>query len=494
MPNVFLPAETFAAQCENPRSGTDPQTNQPYTDIQGSTLAENNWLRSWSNHLYLWYDEIMDRDPALYPTSDYFDLLKTEELTPSGNPKDRFHFTYPTEEWIRLAQSGVSAGYGVEWSLVSRSPPRHIVVAYTSPDTPATRSPANLERGAVVLEVDGVDVVNASDGASVDTLNAALFPDDAGETYTFRIQDPGSTTSREVTLRSDLITLEPVQYVKTIDTPTGRVGYIFFSDHIATSEPALIEAVNELAATGIDDLVLDLRYNGGGFLYIASELAYMIAGPVPTAGRTFEELQFNDKHPATNPVTGRPLTPLEFLSESIGDSEYRGTRLPTLNLPRVFVLTGRGTCSASESIMNGLRGVDVEVIQIGGTTCGKPYGFYAPDNCGTTYFSIQFRGVNAMGFGDYADGFTPSSITMQTETTVPGCAVGDDFTRPLGDAEEGRLAAALAYRADGICPAPPASSLLKSYRAAGASALFSASDGVLIRSPLRENRWLDGWR
>ena len=58
------------------------------------------------------------------------------------------------------------------------------------------------------------------------------------------------------------------------------------------------------------------------------------------------------------------------------------------------------TCSASESIINGLRGVNVQVIQIGSTTCGKPYGFYPEDNCGTTYFSIQFKGVNAAGFGE----------------------------------------------------------------------------------------------
>ena len=59
------------------------------------------------------------------------------------------------------------------------------------------------------------------------------------------------------------------------------------------------------------------------------------------------------------------------------------------------VLTGPDTCSASESVINGLRGVDVEVNLIGGPTCGKPYGFYPQDNCGTTYFAIQFQGVNA---------------------------------------------------------------------------------------------------
>ena len=185
---------------------------------------------------------------------------------------------------------------------------------------------------------------------------------------------------------------------------------------------------------------------------------------------------------------------MPFLPEAIGDSAYEGTALPSLDLPRVFVLTGRGTCSASESVINALRGVDVEVIQIGGTTCGKPYGFYPADNCGTTYFSIQFRGNNDKGFGDYADGFSPGNVTAPAGTSVPGCVVGDDFTRPLGDAGEGRLAAALEYRASGACPAPPASSLLKSYRAAGAPGLFPAIDGVLIRPPLRENRWLDRWQ
>ena len=61
------------------------------------------------------------------------------------------------------------------------------------------------------------------------------------------------------------------------------------------------------------------------------------------------------------------------------------------------MLTGDNTCSASESIINSLRGIGVEVIQIGLTTCGKPYGFYPQDNCGTTYFSIEFKGVNAQG-------------------------------------------------------------------------------------------------
>lgn len=85
---VFAPADSFVAQCASPRSGTDPDTGETYPDVPGSTLTENNWLRSWSNDLYLWYSEIVDRDPGLHSTPEYFELLKTSATTASGAPKD----------------------------------------------------------------------------------------------------------------------------------------------------------------------------------------------------------------------------------------------------------------------------------------------------------------------------------------------------------------------------------------------------------------------
>ncbi len=106
---------------------------------------------------------------------------------------------------------------------------------------------------------------------------------------------------------------------------------------------------------------------------------------------------FNDKYPNTNPVEGGALTPTPFHSTAQGFSVTTGTPLPTLNLSRVYVITSKNTCSASEAIINSLRGVDVAVYQIGSTTCGKPYGFYPADNCGTTYFSIQFEGAQCQG-------------------------------------------------------------------------------------------------
>ena len=149
------------------------------------------------------------------------------------------------------------------------------------------------------------------------------------------------------------------------------------------------------------------------------------------------------------------------------------------------MLTGPGTCSASESIINSLRGIDVEVIQVGATSCGKPYGFYPFDNCGTTYFSIQFRGVNQKGFGDYTDGFSPSNTPQVEGEPVPGCLVSDDFTRQLGDPQEGRLKAALQYREDGTCPTIVGSSPNQAVRAAQP---LNAAEGDLIKAAWLQNR------
>jgi C-terminal processing protease CtpA/Prc len=466
---VFLDWGTFYQQCTN-------------------TLDQNNFLRSYTDDTYLWYDEVTDRDPALYgdPLA-YFDLLRTTGLSSSGEPKDRFHFTYDTDEWEQLSQSGVSAGYGIQWALLSTTPPRQLLIAYTEPNSPATNIALPLARGAEILAIDGVDVEFGSD---VDTLNAGLFPGDVGEQHTFVVRDLGATGTREVTLASANITSTPVRTTDVISTQTGEIGYLLFNDHIATAEQGLIDAVNELNAhaggTGIDDLVLDIRYNGGGYLAIASELAYMIAGPVPTAGQIFDELRFNDKHPITNPVTGNPLSPTPFYDTALGApfNGAAGQPLPTLNLGRVYVLTGPGTCSASEAIINGLRGVGVEVIQVGSTTCGKPYGFYPTGNCGTTYFTIQFSGANAVGFGDYSDGFSPANASGPGED-VPGCSVADDFTKQLGDPTEARFAAALAYRDGGTCPA--ASGFAPGVLGKPGQAL-NATEVFLPKAPWRTNR------
>ena len=485
-PGIYADASVYKNFCEAPRTGSDANGNG-YADKAGSSDHEKLWLRSWSNHTYLWYNEIIDQDIAGYNSPEsYFSILKTTAQTASGSPRDQFHYTQDTEEYTRLtSSSGVSASYGTLFKVINRFPPRDIRIMYTEPGSPA--SSVGLSRGAEILSVDGVSVV---DGDHI-VLNNGLFPEDNGETHTFTVRDLGASTSRIITMTAGTITINPVHNTRVIDTPTGRVGYLTFNTFATRSaESALATAMGSLANQNIDDLVIDLRYNGGGYLAISAQLAYMVAGAGQSAGKTFDKLVFNNKHPNTNPVTGASIQPMTFLSNTIGFSTIQGQALPALNLNRVYVLTTNSTCSASEAFINGLRGIDIDVVLIGNTTCGKPYGFYSTDNCGTTYSTIQFRGENDKDFGDYADGFSPANTTDDASQLLSGCRVDDDLLHVLGDEQEAMLSAALEHRNSNSCPPVPASRPSES----GDPALDLLNDPRIIERKLKERIILDGMR
>ena len=191
------------------------------------------------------------------------------------------------------------------------------------------------------------------------------------------------------------------------------------------------------------ELIVDLRYNGGGSISVARDLASMIGG-IELAGRVFTHLRYNAKHPENNTVYA-------FSSSS---SELPAAPLNGLN--RVIFITAEGTASASELVINGLI-PHKNVIQIGATTFGKPYGFLPVDACGLTYNAVSFETVNALGMGRYDSGLAPT------------CEVPDDLDHQLGDPAEARLASALHYIKTGSCSVPGAkASVLRGVTPVGA--------------------------
>ncbi|WP_338846417.1 S41 family peptidase [Massilia sp. W12] len=401
----------------SPAASNTPASGQSNGSAQYAGIcqpaAEKSWVRAHLDDVYLWYREIEDKPAQNYSTpQSYFDALLVSR-------RDRFSFTAPQSDIDDFFDSGAEISYGLNYLKQGEL----IRIAYNEPGSPAEL--AGIRRGANLLSINGAPLAQYSASQRKSLLN----PHTLGASARLLFQQEGSLL--DVTLQAQRVVKAPVQNVKVISSANGkRVGYLQFNDHISSAENLLRNAFMQFVLANVDELVLDLRYNGGGYLDIASQVASMSAGPV-VQGKVFERQIFNDKHSAW---TNDPASTLGFRNTTSD-----GRQLPQLAMKRVFVLSSADTCSASEAIINGLRPF-VPVITIGRATCGKPYGFYQENNCGTAYFAVEFYGVNQNG------------QSVPTEGMAATCAVEDDLSHALGDSREGMLAAALYYIERGSCP------------------------------------------
>lgn len=393
--------------------------NIPSENVAGFCDAngQRQFTRSYFNEAYLWSDEVPEVNSSAYTPEQYFYQLRVTTPDSLGLPKDRFSYVVQNTTADTIS-TGVGASYGVYWAKDASGLTR---VAQIIPDSPA--SAAGMARGGILVSV-------------ISSSNSSWYPNNIGEVVSFSYKANAAATATTITLTSAKVTEDPVPTQKVLTTGAGRrLGYVLFNAFTRGAQDKLITTMTSMAASGIQDLVLDLRYNGGGFLYVAHALGSMVTGPA-NDGKVFERLQYNksrtiDSDRSTYNISGTTL---------VGETAFgKGAAMPRLNLPRVYILSSGDSCSASESVINGLRGVDVEVILVGGTTCGKPYGFTRRDNCGLSLFPIEFQGLNHKGFGDFMAGFTAT------------CPAPDDFDRALGDATEGLLSRAISHAETGVC-------------------------------------------
>ena len=382
-------------------------------------LRQKQFVRSLLDEVYLWPEQVQRRDPLGYgDVHGYFDAI----LAPST--LDRFSFSSTTAA-ADQREEGESFDVGIEWRNVAASGAAPVWrIARVTPGSPAAA--AGLRRGDTLL--GRVQTNLFAEGAS-----APYF-------YNFDYRRGTQVGVYSASLVPALIEEDPVGEPMLIRQDNRKIGYIAFESHYGDAQDQLIDAAKQAVADGIDDLVLDLRYNSGGFLYMAASLASMIAPTTSVAGEPdFVRLVPNSKRQADFRNEAIPLSPtVQFLE---GGARYTaGTELPNLNLQRVYVLITGATCSASESLINGLRGIGVTVHLIGSTTCGKPYGMVRKNNCGNAFYPVEYRGVNALGQADFVDGFAPT------------CRLPDDLDRERGDPEEAMLHAALTHMSTGACP------------------------------------------
>jgi hypothetical protein len=274
----------------------------------------------------------------------------------------------------------------------------------------------------------------------------ALTPNAAGEFLTVALRN-AQGQERTVQLTASVFNLTPVQTGQVVFSQNGRsLGYVFVKDMISQAGMPLASVMTDFRNQGVQELVLDLRYNGGGLVSMGGTVASYAAGN-RGSGQVYARLFYNDKQSGSNQ---------SFAFTNPG--AWAG-------FAKVYVLMGERTCSAAEQVINGLRGVGLDVVAIGDVTCGKPVGFLPRDNaCGTTYSVVNFEGVNARNEGRYFNGLTPT------------CAVAEDFARPIGDLADPLLVSA-AYHADNAaCPVALTREIPKS-RAAATRARYTGADG-----------------
>ncbi|CAD5373774.1 Peptidase S41 [Rubrivivax sp. A210] len=412
-------------------------------------VDQKDWLGSYMNDAYFWYRLSPQPDPRPYAsTATYFDALLYTGTDPVF-PADRWSRIESTESFNLFFGNGATLGYGVSvaGSELDGDGTRPLYVRYVEPNSPAAL--AGVSRGDQVLTANGQNPAQLiANGFS------ALSASQRGETLSLRLRRAG--VDRTVTLTAADFNLSPVTGATWLLTTGGRlIGYLNVKDMISQAGAPLETAFAQFKAARIDDLALDLRYNGGGLVSTGGVLASYIAGLRGT-GRSYAKLLYNDKNAARN-------TAFAFSNPT-----------SSLGLPRVFVLMGRRTCSASEQVINGLRGLrdqGFEVIAIGETSCGKPVGFNPVSACGNTFNVVNFESVNDRNEGRYFDGFGPT------------CPVAEDFTVVQGSWDDPLMDAAGRYADNGACPVASTRAQPLAVRAARRSAILEPGErqGMLGR-------------
>ena len=373
-----------------------------------TTTGKNLYVRDVMSDLYLWYAQMPAANPTAFESPEaYLEAVRFRPLDTT--------FSYITSREANAAFYSDSQfiGFGLSTAVSGTE----LRVLQVFPDSPA--SEAELSRGDRLVEIGGraVPALIASG-----EINGAFGAADIGVTVdiAFVTQTGARRTARLV---KRLVTIPTVSLTRIYTVSGRRVGYIFFRNFVQPSFQALDDAFAELSAAGVEELVLDLRYNGGGLVSVAQHLASYIGG-TRTDGLVFAEYFHNDKNAFRNHI-------IRF-----------ETKPQPLRLDRLIVVTTQGSASASELIINALRPF-MPVIVIGDRTYGKPVGQYGIEFCDKLLALVSFALRNADGQGDFFDGFAPD------------CAAPDDAEHQLGDPEEGSLKEALTYAATGACSRRP---------------------------------------
>ncbi|MBX7459786.1 peptidase S41 [Qipengyuania sp. YG19] len=391
-----------------------------------SLSARQDWALSVLQEWYL-FPDLLDASVTKANYNNLQSYIDALVANARAEGKDR-GFTYITsiQEENDLINSGSNAGFGIR--LIYDIDNNRVFVAEAFENAPAF--PQGFDRGTEILQIDGQSVSTLMSMGGPQAVSDALGPSDPGVTRSFVIRDV-SGVEKSVSVTKTEFSLDPVsdRYgVKILDDGAGgRVGYVNLRTFIIQDAgPQLREAFDRFRDQGITNVILDLRYNGGGLVSVAELLGDLMADGLE--GQVFSQTKLRSSKSA---------------EESTALFQDQPEQIRAMKLA---VIARGGTASASELVTNSMIPYLGDNIALVGTdTFGKPVGQFAFDRsaCDDRLRAVTFKTVNADGQGEYFNGL--ASVMPNT------CRANDGIFNQLGDPQEASVSVALDFIAGRTC-------------------------------------------
>lgn len=367
--------------------GNDNDDNVAYVNSQIYDMMQEVYL--WNNHLP------SNVNPDAYETpAAYMEALRYEQY-------DKWSTVLTEEDFNAYFEEGTMVGYGF---TVIADQSGNIWIAFVYRNTNASSN--GVKRSWMISKIDGQSVNKNNFGSLIGEPAIGASAD-----FVF-INELGTEVTKRLTVAE--INLTPVLYSEVIDRENARIGYLVFQDFIETANTEIDEVFNAFSDSGITELIIDLRYNGGGSVSVAEHIAGWILG------KNFANQPF--LYYEHNPILSAMMDTMYTVPANAGG----------FDLSRVFFIGTTNTASASELIITGVDPF-IPSILAGSPTHGKPVGMYAIPIKNYITLPVCFKYSNSAHEGDFYSGIPP---------TLPAA---DDFSRNFGDPEEASLKVILDY-------------------------------------------------
>jgi hypothetical protein len=434
--------------CKKTRIDNDDWLSPSPLPTTDRTLLTRDSIYLYALQTYYWNTSLPSYDgfmPRQYASNDdeLFALTKFS-LNPATGRNYEYAgegVNYPKYSFIddgsvasELGGSGGDFGFSVFYASDN-----DLRIKYVYPGSPG--DVAGMKRGYQIIKINGRTDLNHTDEANLNFVIAAI--DKTRTSIDLTIKKPGGSTA-DVTIAKGAYTINPVLCSNVYTIGTKKVGYLVFNSFTTNATAGLTQLIASFAAQNVNELIVDLRYNGGGSIETSELLCNLIA-PASANGSTMYDTYYNNAMQNGKAII---LKNQKFMENNIQHSYYdfdfsvaanntKFKKSGNLNVSRVYFIVTGSTASASELLINNLKPV-VDVKLIGTRTYGKPVGFFPIRIDKSDLYIPQFETKNQQGNGGYYQG-----IPVDKEDV-------DDVTHDFGDTSEKLLSYALTYADKGV--------------------------------------------